>query len=319
MKVNIGIIGLGNIGKRHLEAVYKIKNEAYIFGYDPNKDALKNFDAPKDNINNKTFTFCNNMEMFPEYLDVAIISTSSAVRREMFEELINVSVVKFVIFEKFLFQRESDYFFVNEILTEKKITAYVNTSRRVYSGYNRIREELNECDSFKYDLVGSNWGLCCNIVHFMDCIKYLSSEETIEVTGFDCRSIPREAKREGYMELFGTISGKTKKCLSYSVSCMEEDNIPITICIETDNKTYEINESEDNVIVTDMLGNVDSYSLGDLYTSQCTTIIVEDLVDSGKCVLPLYEDSMQTHLAVLPFLTKEFEKYGMEEGICPVT
>lgn len=55
---------------------------------------------------------------FPHEIELVVIATSSNMRRIVFEQLIDHAFVKYILFEKVLFQRKEDYYFVQEKLKE---------------------------------------------------------------------------------------------------------------------------------------------------------------------------------------------------------
>ncbi len=57
----------------------------------------------------------------PEVIDVAVLAMTAQYRREVFDKLISHVKVKNIIFEKVLFQRVADYYYVGEILKKLHI------------------------------------------------------------------------------------------------------------------------------------------------------------------------------------------------------
>ncbi len=184
---NIAIIGLGKLGKRHLQSVLESELPLNIYCMDVNEYALKDF-TWENRFNNKEIFFKTNMDNFPDNIDLAILSLSSKQRREVFEELIKISAVKNVIFEKVLFQKIEDYEVVESILKEKKINAYVNCSRREMKIYQDLKADMDECEFFDVQITGAEWGLGCNCIHMLDLIDYLDKPNFVEDGGGYCNN-----------------------------------------------------------------------------------------------------------------------------------
>ena len=85
------IIGSGNIGKRHLESLKKIKISTNISLVDINE---KNLNTSKLLINKKTsknkfsINYYNSINLINSYVDIAIISTNADVRYEVIRNLV---------------------------------------------------------------------------------------------------------------------------------------------------------------------------------------------------------------------------------------
>lgn len=314
----VGIIGMGALGKRHLEAVYKVHEDLEIYGMDINPNAMDGFAEPENNNGKKYYTFCTSLDGFPEELDVVIISTSSGVRRKLFDTLLEAHRVKTIIFEKVLFQRIEDYYYVGERLKLEGITAYVNTPKRMFQGYKWLKDQMKEETAFEFHLSGGEWGLGCNLVHMLDLIEYLDGGQSLEITQFNLEPEIVESKRAGYKELYGSVSGKGKLCKNFTITCFRNSPLKLKINIATPKCEYVI-EEYNNKIQRIMDGVAEEKDIGVLYTSQSTTIVLEDLLHRGECDLPSYKESKMTHLLFIKEFTRFFENQGMERGICPIT
>ena len=78
---NIFLIGLGNIGFRHLEALMKLKRKTNIFLIENNSNNLKKVKKKIINCNKKLkLFFYSKIPKIDYVIDSAIISTNSDVR-----------------------------------------------------------------------------------------------------------------------------------------------------------------------------------------------------------------------------------------------
>jgi hypothetical protein len=254
------------------------------------------------------------VSILPKQVDVAIIATSSAGRRTVFEQLVKQTNVKYVIFEKVLFQRIEDYFAVKELLLRENIEAWVNCARRVQDSYEEIKRIVDGCHRFSFEVTGGNWGLGSSGIHFLDLIEYLSGSNQCKITNVNLLPIVVESKRKGYKEIFGSISGDCGKCESFSISCFKDSDLPLQISLSGNNFRCTILEQEGRMI---LLGQEKEFPI--YYQSQLTQGVVERLIKNGTCRLPDYEDAMNLHLKYIEPLMKFFEEQGLEKGICPIT
>ena len=107
--VKIVIIGSGQLGSRHLQALSLLDRPALIFVVDPNEDSLKLAEKRFLEISNAgnrivDVKYCSSIDKIPNHIDLAIISTNSDIRRAIIENLLNCCRVNYLILEKVLFR-----------------------------------------------------------------------------------------------------------------------------------------------------------------------------------------------------------------------
>ena len=122
--VKLAIIGSGQLGSRHLQALSLLDRPALIFVVDPNEDSLKIAEKrflEISNADNKIvdIKYIKNIDNLPNSIDLAIISTNSDIRRTIIENLLINSRINYLILEKVLFQKIEDFSYVDTLL--KKI------------------------------------------------------------------------------------------------------------------------------------------------------------------------------------------------------
>lgn len=312
---NIAIIGVGTIGKRHLQSMIELQNQYNIYAVEINKEIIKVLTAEFPNVN-----FIETVEELPEEIEVVIIATNSNIRRILFEQLINNSIVKNIIFEKVLFQKEEDYYFVEKKLNELNIRAWVNCARREWDSYKLLKEKLKYCEELYISAIGGQWGLGCNCIHILDLIEYLSGNhiESIDISKLENKII--ESKRKGFYEFFGTVTGVSGRCKNYSITCIDS-SLPFYVEITTEKSRYLIDERNNYLL---MSGEESEWQwkkceFKQVYQSQMTARVIKSIMDNGSCNLPDYDSSMKLHLKYIKLLIDFFKFNGMEENLCPIT
>ena len=98
---SILIIGLGSIGLRYVEAIYKNNffDEIYFF----DKKKIRKNIVKKNNQNLKIY-FLNNLKKLPRSVDMLILSTTSKDRLKILKKILSNTKIKFAIIEKVLGQ-----------------------------------------------------------------------------------------------------------------------------------------------------------------------------------------------------------------------
>ena len=146
-KQKIVIIGLGGIARRHIQAIFNLKIEYEIIGYDINKESIEN---TKQFLKNENIHI-KNLEMIESYdntinkIDsktIVIIATSADVRKQIIEDVISKNP-KAIITEKPFTQNIEDYNKIIELSKTNKIPIYLNFRRHYYKLYMQIKSILN--------------------------------------------------------------------------------------------------------------------------------------------------------------------------------
>ncbi len=303
------LIGSGNIGSRHLQGLAKVKSPLSIEVFDPSIDSLKVAEERFKQIPNHgkhQIIFLTDFRMISSKVDVAIIATSSNIRRKVTEELLAQSEVKNIIFEKLLFQKKADYAFVDKLLDKKRINAWVNCSMRVTPFYRNLKEKF-EGKRIVYLLTGTKFGIATQAIHFIDHMVYLLESYDFKV---DTSLLDREilkSKRAGFLELTGTLKVSFKNGSVGVFADFKEGDAPIIAEIYSDNLKVIANESTRETFISSSPKWVINPARDQLlFQSDMTNQVIEDILKSGECGLPTYQVSKIVHLKLLESLLKFF-------------
>lgn len=320
---NIVLVGVGSIGKRHLQALLMLEEKINIYLYDKNIEEIeKNIIEIKESNQEKHEIFIiKNIEELPEKIELLIIATSSNVRRMLFEKIINIKKIENVIFEKVLFQKIEDYYEVEKILNDKKINAWVNCARREWKSYQKIKSILEKATKMEITISGSKWGLGCNGIHMLDLIEYISGNGNIIVDISELEENYIESKRDNFLEIEGTIKGRMGKCDNYSITSYSNNKVPVSIVINSDIFKCIINEEDKTILYANEESEWEwkEEKFETVYQSQLTNIVVENILKNKRCNLIEYKKSMELHLKYIEPLIEYFEKLGIGGKQCPIT
>lgn len=301
---NIVIIGVGQLGSRHLQALRLIEDPIHIQVVDPSSDSLKIAEERFNQVNQDfkgEIQFISEISDLSQNIDVAIIATNSNIRRTVVEKLLTSKSVKYLVLEKVLFTKLEDYEIVGKLLKEKNVACWVNCPRRLYPVYKEIKENLQ--GKINLSIVANNFGLGCNGIHMVDLFAYLSGENEIQLTNELLDEELLSSKRIGYMEFSGTITGRTKKKDLFQLTSYPEGNSSATVTISNHHHRYIVKEDDDIEVGHATVGDkgpvweIKHYRMP--YQSQLTNIVVNDLLKSGNCGLTSFEDSVKLHLSFI--------------------
>ena len=295
----IAIIGAGELGSRHLQALAKLAEAATITVVDPSEISLR---IARDRFNEiasgpwLNILFVKNLNSLPETLDLAIVATSSAVRMAVISQLLAITTVSTLILEKVLFQKNADFDDANELFLQKKISAWVNCPRRMMPFFKKLAEYISPDQPFTFTAEGSNWGLCCNAIHLIDnCAMYSRcTEYALDLSGL-YRSIVR-SKREGFIELNGTLKGRFSNGAQFELRCEDGDQWWLINRIQNAAHLIEINLKENAATITQLATAEKTFFANiTVRQSELTHMAVQDLFASGECELTRFQDSVALH------------------------
>ena len=319
---NIVLIGAGEIGSRHLQAISKLKNVS-IDVVEPNEISIQIAKSRLLEINNsnKLISFTKSIDCVKENIDLAIIATSSKIRYKITKDLITKKNLKNIVFEKVLFQKENEYFLMQNLLNKYKINAWVNHPRRMFPFYNKLKEELKTSNNILFNYCGYDWGMACNGLHFIDLFSYLTDSNDLTLDNSLIHDKIINSKRDGYSEIDGIIHGNLGN--SSFVINSSSFKISSTLTIHSEKFIYVIDEFNGVVYSRNINNNWKPKSENKriiLYQSEISDIFSSNILKNKNCFLPSYEDSMKLHIPFIKCLIKHFNKIGSKKiDYCNIT
>lgn len=318
------IVGAGQLGSRHLQGVIKNLSKLEIYVLDPSENSLKlarEKEREIAHIHNVNYT--QKWNLLPNYFDIAIIATNSNVRENVIINLLQNHKVVFLILEKVLFQEMEAYQRIHNLLIQNKVVCYVNHPRRMFESYKKIKANLDLNTQGVYSVIGGNWGLGCNALHFLDLFVYLSGKKIKDINVQSVDNNIVESSRKGFAEFTGTITGSLSDSSSFFITSLRGESSSITVTVFNNEQRLIIQEGGDPQILK--LEKKNSFKCEmDLfkvqYQSELSTYIVLELLENGYCLLPTYDEARHTHEL---FISKMLDKYnkitGMKSTILPIT
>jgi predicted dehydrogenase len=298
----IKVIGAGQLGSRHLQALKSVKYPLEIKVVDPSESSLRiakeRYEAIQSGLNHKV-SFCVDLDS-DAGTDVAIIATNSDVRRLAIERLIEVSKPRLLVLEKLLFNNKNDYEYIESRLSDVGAKAWVNCPMRVMPTYEKIRKELSQ-KRITYRVTGGQFGLVTNAIHYIDHVAHLTGCEYFEIDTSGLDEKPIASKRKGFLELTGTLRAHFSNGSICEMNCDSSGSAPVIVEIFTESERYIVRESEAKLWSSGINSNWvwSEHSAAIPFQSQITTDVVESLLASNNCHLTPYASSAAIHLLLL--------------------
>jgi hypothetical protein len=300
---SVVIVGAGNIGSRHLQAFAQAKKKINILVIDPFQTSLDVCKTRWNEANTQNNTvevaFQKNYLNAPKEIDLAIISTNSEHRYNALEELLKNCTCKNVLLEKFLFSSEDEYAKADLLIKKYKCNVYVNLVRRTFDCYQWIFNKLHATkESLVMQVVGNNWGMASNSIHFIDLFCYLTNEAISKCDFADPNSTQLlNSKREGYIEFIGSLLAETNQGSKLTIDCNEGTYDKINLTFKKGNTTILVEEKGDEITARNVTSGA-TQKFPYPYQSQLTLKYFMEFME-GKPSLVTYKESMGAHLSFL--------------------
>ena len=300
--VNIVIIGFENIGKRHLEACIKNKSVKRIYIIEKYISQIKNINFNKIN---KEILVLNKIQKLDDSIYLTIIATDSLNRYTTTINFLRANHSKYILFEKFLFNNLNHYNYINSLLKNKKIKAYVNCNRRISQDYIKIKNNYGK--KINHIIVeGNKWNFMSNSIHFIDLFMFLTNAKKIKIESVSFKK-KIKSSRKNYNEIHGEISFsyKKKKLTVIDSPILKKNKITMI----TKNMIIEIFENEKLIVFSDSNNlKINKIIMKDnLFVSNTTNKILNNLFKYKDSRLVDFSSSVVQHKTFIKALNKMFK------------
>ena len=323
---NIALIGAGQLGSRHLQALAKIDLPVFLQVVDPDPSALRTvqqryLDVPL-NPKVRCATFTVRPEILEPVLDLCVVATNSDVRLQVLRDLLSTRKVNNLLLEKVVFQSAKDFREAKSLLEDHNVKCWVNCPLRMYDFYRNLKKYFPSDDPLNCEVRGGDWGLGCNAIHYIDLLAYYAEDSYCEVDSGGLDLCIHQSKRSGFIEFTGMLkvvfSGGARLNL-VSIAASDEPKI-MTL------------ESSRAKVVIDPIKGVAKLSTGKgkskvqeiqfcvPYQSELTHLAATEIIEKGSCQLTRFDESAALHIPLLRALSKHVEKVeGRICERCPIT
>ncbi len=316
----IAVIGAGAIGARHVQAMAAVATPLDLDIIDPLPQARGRAKALLADAGGlaagrvREFAHVDDLDGAP---DLAIVATASRER----PQAVRVALargVRALILEKVLFTRLADYDAVDALFARGDVKAWVNCPLRAYPRAARLAE-LVDGAPFSYRVEGQGWGLACNLVHHLDEFASLAGDAdiTLDATGLDEAVTP--AKRDGYVEFFGKISGASGRGHRLMARCQAGPPAGRTIEIEAGDKRLTVSPQGELAVATGAGRTIEAYPMPP--QSRMTGDHVTAILAGRDPGLPDYAIASRLHRVMLGAFLGHLRRVRRDDTIdeCPVT
>ncbi|MGE3609152.1 MAG: Gfo/Idh/MocA family protein [Bacteriovoracaceae bacterium] len=304
MKINVVLIGLGNIGKRHLQALGNLENLQNLYCYDlftSQLDATKDFIQANSIKLNKVYFF-DSLEETLKAIDkntIVIVATTVKDRFEILKQVIEQSP-KAILAEKALCSNQVQYEDLIKLSRKSSIPIYINLARRAYPFYQKLKKELEgkRITGFYTTFPG---GAACSGIHIFDLLFWLSGASGFSQLNSLSADV-YETKRPGFYDIACDFQVQVDDFMA-SINATKEDD---RYCIEftTENEFIKIFESGKKVYTFNSHGIIKEESFEIPFTSQLSDKIIKDILNGKEVRVPDIFEAQLGHRLLFDFMNQ---------------
>ena len=318
------LVGCGNIGSRHLQALTQIPFPIEVTVIEPSKQAqkiaLQRLNEMKYERKTHNVLWYTNLNELKENFDLTIVATISTGRVALIKKLLHLGHSRFLI-EKIVCQSTHEYDMLLDNMKKFKAKGWVNTNLRYFTSYKKIKKYFSTSKKIHISLTtGGHYGLATNSIHYLDLFSWFVDNYKITLNGNSLYNKLLPNKRgKNLVEFAGSITGTTSNGSSVTLTFIPNANLPLLVNIYGDNNRHlVIDETNENVINTTNKNSSFDYVYE--HTSSLTTKIVSDILTKDNCNLSTLDKSYYLHKELFRILCHHMKKLtNKETKICPIT
>ena len=308
--LNFLIIGGGNLGFRYAEGILKIREKFKLTIIDKSHRRLEFL---KQNLIREISNSNNKLELLteiiiPRQFDLAIVSTNSDVRYKVFKEYNKKHNVKFWILEKVLTSSLKEL-----SLFPNNNNIFVNTFLRTLDVFKNIKNTIpkNDVEIF---VSGSNWGLACNSIHYIDLISWVFNKMPLGINSDQLENEWFNSKRKGFYEVNGTLKVTYPNNVQLNLTCNSSTD-DLTIILTCESIRYEY-----NLITGELyLNGVTLPKVLIPYQSEMTPVVINQINRTKKSFLTPISESIEMHRLFLDEIKKCWGRGNFKNNTFKIT
>ena len=319
--VNVCLIGCGGVGKRHLEAMLKVKNDINIEVVEPN------IENTPTTLVGQNINYFSKIEDVSNNIDICLIATTANVRKKVILELVSKKNVKFMILEKVVFQNEKDFDEIIKLFEEKNIKSWVNCHLRAQPIYKELKtQSIISYDTTMTYEYSDDFTLSSSAIHILDLFSYLCDDYNLEIQDIVTDTELKTSRHSGCVDFNGYM--KVRNTDGHTLVVKKRDAVFGEHLTITQPDLWLKSSEGDNP--DNRIGFVESFyyrgthphreDIPYVWQSLLTNSYIDDIIEKSDCDLSTLENSAKLHKIMLKsFRNLLKENYNREVIDCPIT
>lgn len=321
------LIGCGQLGSRHLQAVAALPMVEEIEIVDPRPEALALGQARLAELPQRSdlrVRWHASLEAAQAGGALCIVATQAEGRCALVRDVMERLGYSAFLLEKIVGQSIAEIEALEGFLHARGCSAWVNFKTRAYPIHRYIKQRLDPDDPVIFSAMGGNHGLANNGVHTADLFVFYEGSADIELAGAAIDPVLHPSKRGGdVFDLSGTLQGTTAKGSHFTLSYARDHQQSEHLTISTRRYRCLVDHAHRWAVESDPATGGAWQPVpfeGDLLVSHMTREFAQDILTQGRCALPTLTEALIAHRFILGALQPGFSHLLQREvERCPVT
>lgn len=322
------LIGCGQLGSRHLQAVASLKEVGEICVVDPNaasiglgKERLKQIPDLNSNI---IFSWHQKLNENCLGGDLCVIATQARIRPQVFKKVATEYGYKKFLIEKIVSQSIEEYEDMLSFSEDKEVSTWVNCKARTFGIHKYIKSRLRPSEQITFSAIGGNHGLANNGIHEVDLFVFHDGAVNLYRSGSEIDEVLHSSKRGSQIcDLSGSLYGYSDKGSKFMVSFAASHVSPDHITINSPSCRFIVDHFQKFAY--------ESYPESDWVwrkipineewqVSHMTKEFASRILEEDNCELPTLRDCYPAHKFILRELLPHFNRLlNRQDNYCPIT
>jgi hypothetical protein len=312
--MNILVVGFGNMGCRHTQSILNSTIKAAIWVIEPSEEIFK-INSERIGAINGQLNHLKQIEELSVSIDFAIVATSAEPRFEVVKKLLNIGIKKLLV-EKVVFQSEAQFDEIIRLLKQNDAKAYCNFVNRYFNHFSAIKENLVSELPISMVVLGGDFGLGCNGLHYVDLFNFITNQES-NIVNYNLSENKTPHKRGiNFKEVLGNMSWSNTKGDKLLVSSDIKRGSVVEIVISNNENLFFVGENTQTLVKMTLGEDLLFETANPLYTSTLTSQIVIDII-TGKTLLPTIQETRNCHIQFFGAINSTIGLAKNEK--CPIT
>lgn len=314
--LRILVIGAGQIGSRHIQALASIPDVGEVVAVDPSPEsreraALRWRDVPGHE--NKHLAVVAGMdEVGGTGFDFAVLATNAPGRLDHFRRVVALGI-RCVLAEKLLFQSVAELEQALDLCRTTGVSLYPNYVYRYASPWRLLSDRLNG-QAFEMRVIAGDIGLATNLPHWLDLFEFLAGSALSELS-IELKGPAYPSKRGGGMVDFsGGAAGRSSSGASLSMRFADGVGVPVTTIV-TANGDWILDEGASTIAGSLAEAGM---RLEMPMVSRITALAVPDIL-AGRTVLPDLLETAPMNRLLLGAVGRALFGAVQRDTIIPIT
>lgn len=323
MVYRVLLVGCGNVGSRHLQALVKVPFPLNIDIIEPNPSSKKlgllRLEEISYNKKTKIISWYNDYTSKILHSDLVIVATLSKNRANLLIKLMR-NGHKRILSEKFLCQSKNQYDKIIKICKTKKAKIWVNTNPRCFNSYVKLKKILSNNEPINLT-VNSNpkLGLGTNIIHYVDLFSWMNDDYDVTLDGTFLNKLLQNKRGKDFVEFSGTVVGHLKNNAMFVISFQECYSNNVFIKFSNTSDEFCIDETNQKMIrIKNFKSTLEKFSFE--HASSLTKTFTMDILKNDCCKLPTIIESYSPHLEIFRIFNHHINSNSKKNvKLCPIT